>query len=79
MNQMSSHVEMVEIIGIINWLRQTKTFYKELNDNLQARYNQFLVAIFKTNPIEKVSFLIYLIEHYGQSHNVVQCHSTTFP
>ena len=77
-NYSSSNVELVEILGIINWLRQTNTFHvKELNENLQVRINQIYSESFESHPIEKVYFLTYLIDRGIRSSNVIQCHYST--
>ncbi|MEC8677601.1 MAG: hypothetical protein VXX85_01965, partial [Candidatus Margulisiibacteriota bacterium] len=77
-NNSASHVELVEVLGIINWLRQTKTFHvKELNENLRSRINQIYSESFESHPIEKVYFLTYLIDQAMIDSDVVQCHYST--
>ncbi|MEK9727421.1 MAG: 3'-5' exonuclease [Candidatus Margulisiibacteriota bacterium] len=79
MSDACSHVEVIETLGIINWLRQTKTFYKhELNENLRVRLNQLSNDMFDNVPIEKVNFLCQRIEFSFQHQQIVQCNYDTF-
>ncbi|MGC6367807.1 MAG: PolC-type DNA polymerase III [Candidatus Marinamargulisbacteria bacterium] len=79
MQQAASHSEVVEIIAIIGWLRQTKTFYlNDLNDSLKQRFYQINDSSMDSKSMEKTTFLALHIEAAFQSNQSVSCHIETF-
>jgi DNA polymerase III epsilon subunit family exonuclease len=74
-NQRASHMEVVEIVAVMNWLRQTNTFcLTDLNDQLMQRYNQTIVDVFDTHPMVMATFIEQQMVRLFAESRVVGCH-----
>jgi DNA polymerase III epsilon subunit-like protein len=75
----SSHVEQIEVMGLVHWLGQTTTFYKnDLNNNLMTRYHHIVDRLVPKNAIQSARFLCYLCQTQQQNHAIIQCHESSF-
>ena len=70
-----SHVEFVELYGIINWLRQTQTYQlTDMNDQLVQRYHQLVKGVLDTHPLSLVNFIRKFLSIHTQPGRVIECH-----
>ena len=75
----ASHIEVVEWLALIHWLRRTKTFcLQELNENLRLRFHRKQASLLPVQPYEKIQFLVQLLDLLFQESSVVECHADTF-
>ena len=69
----TSHIEMVELVSIINWLRQTTSFQiNELNDQLVQRYQQLVSGVLDTHPIAVTNFVKDSISETFASSSIIE-------
>lgn len=69
-----SHVELVELYGMINWLRQTASYQlTDMNDQLIQRYHQLVKGILDPHPLSLVNYIRYLFHQDSKCETLVEC------
>ena len=69
-----SHVELVELYGIINWLRQTTSYQlTDMNDQLIQRYHQLVTGILEPHPLSLVNYIRHLFQQDSKFDPLVEC------
>jgi DNA polymerase-3 subunit epsilon len=75
----ATYSELVEVIAIMNWIRQTTTYLKrDLNENLWRRYTMVIGQLIPIQKKHKIHFLTALFRLYTQQSPVITCHVSTF-
>ena len=70
-----SHIEMIELYGIINWLRHTDSFLlSDLNDQLIQRYNHMVKGVLDTHPLAMLNFVRSKLSNAFESGRFIECH-----
>ncbi len=68
-----SHIEVVELYAIINWLRHTTSFQlTDLNDQLIQRYYHSVSGILDTHPLAVANFVRGILMSYFKSGQLVE-------
>jgi len=71
----ASHIEIVELHGIINWLRHTQSFQiTDLNDQLIQRYHHLVKDVLDTHPLAIANFVRQRLMAYFSEGYLVECH-----
>jgi DNA polymerase III epsilon subunit-like protein len=69
-----SHVELVELYGIMNWLRQTTTYQlTDMNDQLIQRYHQLVKGILAPHPLSLVNYIRHLFQNDPKFDALTEC------